>query len=402
MSSLIAWLDSTPEEQRAAREIVNLFSQKESRDELGIGQIRDALSDILFPGTSTLHTRARYFLLIPWCYTLGSTGDASGERLKLRGQQQERELIEVLRPQAKGQQGLIGVDAGAGLKRLPSEVYWAGLQQYGIVSRAANSESLGTLARALSDGAHELTERRSSDWAQVPAPPGEDFPKGLTGGLDLSGEEANWLAERIIATNGESVLASLIRSRRVLTSGTQFPWDVASRKEFPEVGHAELFSGLMHGAAILYNLLIAERYDANESLTRLPDSADYYRDELDAWRKVFLKQQQNRIATWDRGAFWGLVENKNPHISGKTKNFVNSWISGAQKADDSSLSSNRSLRRLVTDRELRKGKQSRLGNQKMLAKWSGASGVGELDFRWTNVKTIVNDIQRGRSARASS
>ena len=72
MPSTIAWIDSTPEEQRAARELIALFTQTEGRDELGIGQIRDALSDLLFPGTSTLQTRARYFLFVPWCYTAGS------------------------------------------------------------------------------------------------------------------------------------------------------------------------------------------------------------------------------------------------------------------------------------------------------------------------------------------
>jgi hypothetical protein len=34
------------------REIVNLFSERESRDELGVGQVRDALCDALWPGTS--------------------------------------------------------------------------------------------------------------------------------------------------------------------------------------------------------------------------------------------------------------------------------------------------------------------------------------------------------------
>src|ERR1700732_3575593 len=52
--------DFSREDQRRMREIVNLFTQSESRDELGIGQVRDAFSDSLFPGTSTLHTRARY------------------------------------------------------------------------------------------------------------------------------------------------------------------------------------------------------------------------------------------------------------------------------------------------------------------------------------------------------
>ncbi|MBC7630704.1 DUF6361 family protein [Aeromicrobium sp.] len=68
MPSTIAWLDSSREEQRRIREVINLFSQTESRDELGIGQVRDSFTDQLFPGTSTLHTRARYLLLIPWCY----------------------------------------------------------------------------------------------------------------------------------------------------------------------------------------------------------------------------------------------------------------------------------------------------------------------------------------------
>ncbi|WP_041316998.1 DUF6361 family protein [Mycolicibacter sinensis] len=62
MTSLIAWLDASSEDQRRMREIVGLFSERESRDELGIGQVRDALSDLMWPGTSVLFTRARYFL----------------------------------------------------------------------------------------------------------------------------------------------------------------------------------------------------------------------------------------------------------------------------------------------------------------------------------------------------
>ena len=43
----------------------------------------------------------------------------------------------------------------------------------------------------------------------------------------------------------------------------------------------------------------------------------------------------------------------------------------------------------------RKGAQSRLKNEKMLAAWSGASGTGRLTYRWGTVKVIVNDIMRG-------
>ena len=33
---------------------------------MGLGSLRDALSDALFPGTSYLQTRLRYVLFVPW------------------------------------------------------------------------------------------------------------------------------------------------------------------------------------------------------------------------------------------------------------------------------------------------------------------------------------------------
>ena len=66
--SLIAWLDTSAEEERRMRELVALFSEPGTLDNLGIGQIRDGLADLLFPGISTVQTRARYLVLIPWTF----------------------------------------------------------------------------------------------------------------------------------------------------------------------------------------------------------------------------------------------------------------------------------------------------------------------------------------------
>ncbi len=38
---------------------MDLFREEEARDGLGIDAVRDALSDLLFPGTSTIQTRLR-------------------------------------------------------------------------------------------------------------------------------------------------------------------------------------------------------------------------------------------------------------------------------------------------------------------------------------------------------
>ena len=47
-------------------ELVDQFHEQGTVDYLGIGQIRDAFGDLLFSSTSTLHTRLRYTLFIPW------------------------------------------------------------------------------------------------------------------------------------------------------------------------------------------------------------------------------------------------------------------------------------------------------------------------------------------------
>ena len=51
-------------------QIMALFQERESRDELGLGAIRDSIADHLFPGTSTIQTRLRYMPFIPWLFRM--------------------------------------------------------------------------------------------------------------------------------------------------------------------------------------------------------------------------------------------------------------------------------------------------------------------------------------------
>ena len=173
MPSTIAWIDSTPEEQRAARELIALFTQTEGRDELGVGQIRDALSDLLFPGTSTLQTRARYFLFVPWCYTAGSAAGTTGAENQRRGEKQERYLVQTLRnAHLEDSVGLIGGRVGPTVKNLPSSIYWSGLEKYGILTHATDPSHLGTLTGTAGDAATELADRSEGDWRPgIPPPP---------------------------------------------------------------------------------------------------------------------------------------------------------------------------------------------------------------------------------------
>jgi hypothetical protein len=74
MSSTLTWLDYSDRDRRRALDVVDLLRESSTVDELGLGLVRDAFADLLFPGTSTIQTRARYFLFVPWIPTV-VTGD---------------------------------------------------------------------------------------------------------------------------------------------------------------------------------------------------------------------------------------------------------------------------------------------------------------------------------------
>jgi len=52
--SAFTWLSYSESERRKALDVISLFRERDTRDELGIGVIRDAFADLLFPGTSTI------------------------------------------------------------------------------------------------------------------------------------------------------------------------------------------------------------------------------------------------------------------------------------------------------------------------------------------------------------
>jgi hypothetical protein len=125
MSSL-AWIDFDEAERQRAQRIMALFQERESRDELGLGAIRDSIADHLFPGTSTIQTRLRYMLFIPWILRRLEGRDVTAAQLSAEGRAMEIRLSDALK--AGGEtSGVIGRDAGARLQRLPSSVYWASL-----------------------------------------------------------------------------------------------------------------------------------------------------------------------------------------------------------------------------------------------------------------------------------
>ena len=57
--AFLTCIDLTASDRDKVRRVLDLFNEPGTVDELGLGPIRDFLSDALFPGTSVLPTRRK-------------------------------------------------------------------------------------------------------------------------------------------------------------------------------------------------------------------------------------------------------------------------------------------------------------------------------------------------------
>jgi hypothetical protein len=95
--SSLAWIDFDEAERQRAQRIMALFQERESRDELGLGAIRDSIADHLFPGTSTIQTRLRYMLFVPWILRMVENRDAAPSQLMAEARSLEIKLAAALK-----------------------------------------------------------------------------------------------------------------------------------------------------------------------------------------------------------------------------------------------------------------------------------------------------------------
>ena len=392
MASAIAWLDASSAEQRRMRDIIRLFADRDSRDELGLGQVRDALGDILFPGTSTLHSRARYLLFIPWIYQSAAERGRSSEWVA----SQERMLINSLKDSSDFA-GLLGMVAGKSLKTLPSSIYWAALGTYGIRVDSTLTRERALEHRALHPPHEEGDQPHRTVWSPTLPEPPAGFPQQVPGGFALTHIEAAWLRERLLSADPQSLLAHLLDHPPDPNSTR--PWlDTAALNADGEARHwldnAHRFSTVMHGAQLLYNLLLAESHQEHgyaaddEFITR-------YREALADWR-----ERLHAVDLSDPDAFEHLLIRIEAKIGRvvhpRSRHFIRDWYRFVRERRGDGLADADDARVFIARREMtHKGALSRLRNHKRLQAWAGGTGAGEMSFRWSYVQRTLGDIVDG-------
>lgn len=393
MPSSLTWLAHDEAERRRMQELVELFREQGTVDDLGAGTVRDAFSNLLFPGTSVLHTRARYFLFIPWIYRRLERLWVSSREVAARARADEIRLIRALLAGGE-KQGVIGERAGADLKLLPSSAYWSGLGVLGFRLFAGTQAQyhrsfdgyrafLRDLPR-IRDGEDPIA-RVYSNWHPALDTLSEGAPDFLSEtNFALTEDEGSFVRELILQHAGDSYLAFLCGSG--VHSSVRYAWLHPRRAETPgEIGMqldlARAFSALMHGASLLYNLMLAERLS-------LADLADSLRAEFQLW----IDDLATELVPFEWPEFWDVAWQGNPRISVPTQAFVERWASAVAELGGAVVDDVQT-RRVIENRERQiKHAQARLANPRRLETWTGPVGMGRQDYRWPVVQQIVNDI----------
>lgn len=391
MASLLSWVDYSSTHRDDMDRLLDAFRDKGTVDELGIGTVRDAFSDLLFPGTSTLHTRARYLLFVPWAVTTTTGHRYPSDRAARELRSLEVRLIESLR-RGDPDGGVIGRDARASLKRMPSVVYWGAMSRYDIkrCQHGVEQHLRFVTERPPPSVDEDEDARLNLDpcFRQLPPPP-ENWLTNTD--FDLTRDEAEFLRDQILTTCADHYLAYLVRHG--IPGDPHVPWDETLTSDLPPepasaLAHARRFSQLHHGAQILYNLLLARDKGWQEGVVD-------YEERLAMWS---ASANTHAASTeWRADDFWSCLARARWRRNSGTHTFVTEWIKLVNTG--ALLSGSSAAEQLIRDRERRlKGSRSRFVNHDALEAWEGGSGMGRLTYRWQQTKTLVTDIHRGLEA----
>lgn len=395
----IGWIDFSKEERNKVLSVIDLLSEDGTLDELGIAPVRDGFADLFFPGTSTIQTRAKYFLIVPYALAELSRNGVVAPRIMLEKLDAiEHRCGKML--SATGADGVIGgrtIKSGSWVKRTPADIYWAGIRRYGIFT--GGTMSLSEYARvACALNAQKTTLKRlgsrnddteeyerddidaggifSTTFWNLPEYP-SDWMDNLT--IELTPLEAYLLKRQIIETQAGSMMAYILETGnssllelggfRDLADGaiTGFPEQI-QRDYWMALG----FSNFIYGARIRYNVMLSQ--GKNEEANK-------------EW--ALFSGHMDELSNIDIDAIFSRLNIFNPLLRGFLLD-----IQAAMRAGDIDVLDMRICKRECQLKGTNRAKLNRAGEFPPDS-WIGG---GMLDYRFGNAAVILRDIFDGEEA----
>jgi hypothetical protein len=392
---VLAWLDTSDNARRSALEILDRFREADTLDEIGVGAVRDGIANVLFPGTSVLHTRARYLLFVPWVYRKLEDDGVGSRDVAARARHQQARLRDALVNGSAGH-GIIGLFVGAEVRVLPANAYWSALRAFGISRYDGPLERYHRSFDSLREASRQPQGEPSGDWGRgawtptLPKAP-EDLWDSAT--FELTRDEAGLLRDHVASRARDSLLAYLLQHPEALADDARvdrLPLADATPELRTTIGLAATFADLVHGARVLYGLRVAELVEEGEAIRA-------WEDHLEKWGEEFASDI-DRFASLDWPAFWRMVSQGNRRIPDGARRFCQEWCRIACETRGAVATD--AARSLIERREARlKGPLARLKpeNHRRRDQW-GSGEPGRLDYRWGTVRVIVRDIVDGLDA----
>lgn len=422
MTSKIGWIDFSPLHRERVKRFIELMEEDGVQDELGVGTIRDAMSNKLFPGFSTLHTRAKYFFITPYILLdrerkqrKSESGKDYFNRVEIETNNTIIKFYESCKE--RKEESYFGKFKKDGvLKRQPSEIYWNGITTLRLVNYDGTLDQLlrdkhSTIEELLScnQGDDTVKEQGENNKPRVvDAGSADGWIENITEkGLTLTSVEAQILRDRLIKHTPNSLPTELLTNDEV--------WEVYKAAAYKDKGNEQITNALinfvekayklveneelrtnlitahdlslfLYGPHIAYNLRLAEQVKAAESVIQ----------ELRDMGIVWLETLEQRMIDYKRFNISNCMQDVN--VKPTTRLFlkeVQQLVTQQEKWQDiepelCDLVEKQEERNKKTKSRFFKLKNNRVVDENEKGAWVG---LGLINYRYTAALAVMKDVQ---------
>ena len=385
----LGYIHSNREEQTRVMQVLKMTSESVALDELGIGRIRDAFADRMFPGISTLQKHMKYFSLMPQLYRKATEkrynrlSEVKAEIIRL-----ERIMTKNLYEGSADKRGItgsemIGKSGNNYVKYDPAYIYNSGLQTFGILHSPQLYELIYSTSKALHNGPKvtKTDDEDTNDDAdeksglfQFCAFPNVDYDFTQKCTLDLTVEDKDFIVDHIL--NAEACQGTLLRyivdnpDFAIADSFEQIPFRYLPQEIGELQDLARRFADFIYMVHIRYNYIYSQ-YQDEEMRIEFQEKLEEYRNSGTNIDKVL-----NAVSIRENSGKWFCKE-------------------VAERIAANDIEENGALDQLIINRERRiKGNRRKLGNPARIYDKKNRIHYYKLTYRWETVKTFAEELRK--------
>ena len=394
----LGWIDFSQKDRNLILGVLESLTEKKAVDELGVASIRDGFANLFFPGTSTLQTRAKYFLIVPYALKdleefIKANKNLSSQKVFLKLHDIEKSCCIKFLENNKDENGVLGklaLSQYGWLKRTPADIYIGGLNKFKILENISLREYINELIyneklkvkNNISEvGKYEADARYERDDEDTILNSNlfkldiKTYDKNWKGNLkiELTKEEGKFLKNKIITSVNDSLFAKILEKNILLNDFDNFESLKKVIREFPQQIQDDYklayeFSDFWFVVQNLYNDIVLDGKNL--------EIKDFLNNNIFEFKVIAEKIDIEKI-----------FERLNLITKGSLYFFLMDVQNYMRKGDFKSIKDRIKAREIAIKGEKR-AKVNHIGEYEYDKLFSGS----KLGYRFINAKNIIQDI----------